>query len=307
MLAVDLDGLDQGPVDDPAVAPEEGVEHALWRLSDCPSAAALGEASCWWSYTSSQGLQPGKLFVRLWFLLARPLTDEEARRWAHAVNAEAGFKLVDPALYNPVQPHYVADPILDGIDDPLPRRSGFRRGLVDEPLLVPPRPAPRLVGQVNGIVASCSFEAALGEIGGARGFNATIWLAARTYLWQHGLEGTDWDALRARLQEAILQAPPGHRGRREIERYASARYLDDEFKRLRGAMPRSMLGRRRPAPSPTTRRTRRRQSGSRSPSEQAWSRAPWRLSPGPRGAERHRTGPSRRMPGPARPRCSSTS
>jgi hypothetical protein len=32
VLAVDLDGLDQGPVDDPAVAPEEGVEHALWRL-----------------------------------------------------------------------------------------------------------------------------------------------------------------------------------------------------------------------------------------------------------------------------------
>jgi len=44
------------------------------------------------------------------------------KRWATAVNAAAGEKLIDPALYSPVQPHYTAAPIFIGCPDPLAAR-----------------------------------------------------------------------------------------------------------------------------------------------------------------------------------------
>jgi hypothetical protein len=47
--------------------------------------------------------------------------------------------VIDPALYHPIQVHYVAAPIFDGMADPLRRHCGIRRGLEGEvSLIVPP-------------------------------------------------------------------------------------------------------------------------------------------------------------------------
>ena len=118
---MDFDNIPQGTADDPAVDPVDAIEHLVELLLE-----EFAGASCWWQFSSSQGFKPGLLNARVWFLLDRPVADEDLKRWADVVNAAAGLKLVDPGLYNPAQPHYVARPILEGIDDPLPRHTGFR-------------------------------------------------------------------------------------------------------------------------------------------------------------------------------------
>src|SRR3954463_2926043 len=62
-----------------------------------------------------------------------------------------------------------------------------------------------------------------------RGRYNSIFRAICSYVGAHGVEGTDLVTLREQLREAIRVAPPGHRGRAEIERYTSARYLDDQI------------------------------------------------------------------------------
>lgn len=65
--------------------------------------------------------------IHLWFILDRYVCSQSIRRWMKR-NASASIPM-DPALYNPVQPHYTADPIFEGGPDPLAgERSGLLRG-----------------------------------------------------------------------------------------------------------------------------------------------------------------------------------
>lgn len=50
-------------------------------------------------------------------------------------------KIIDPATFTAVQPHFVAAPIFEGLDDPLPQRSGFLEGESDT-VKVPDIPKP---------------------------------------------------------------------------------------------------------------------------------------------------------------------
>ena len=190
MTALDIDGIPQGPAEDPAFNPEDGVERAIGLIDDAAPGQGFVDGSFWWQYTSSQGLEPDKLNLRLWAIAAEPVSDEGMRRWALAVNRRAGLKLVDPSLYNPVQPHYLAAPVLDGIPDPLPRRSGFRRGLSDTVEIVAPEP-PRLVaaGDGAGLKPAHGFESYLAEIGGEHGFHNSVFRAICSYVGTHGVGG----------------------------------------------------------------------------------------------------------------------
>jgi len=62
--------------------------------------------------------------MRLIFLLDRAITNSEARRWL------AGIPGVDTSVWRPAQVIYTATPLFEGLDDPVPRRSGFRGGAV---------------------------------------------------------------------------------------------------------------------------------------------------------------------------------
>ena len=55
-------------------------------------------------------IKPG-VSAHIWFWLCTPLGEAELTRWATAVNARAGFKLIDAATMRTVQPHYCAAPI----------------------------------------------------------------------------------------------------------------------------------------------------------------------------------------------------
>jgi hypothetical protein len=60
--------------------------------------------------SSSAGIKPG-IRAHLWFWANHPLTDPEVKRLL--ANAP-----VDLAVFNPVQCHYSAAPVFDGVDDP---------------------------------------------------------------------------------------------------------------------------------------------------------------------------------------------
>jgi hypothetical protein len=65
--------------------------------------------------------------IHISFWLLEALTNDECKEFTEFVEKRAGFKVLDPMLYNAAQPHYTAKPILGfGVNsDPIPNRSGL--------------------------------------------------------------------------------------------------------------------------------------------------------------------------------------
>lgn len=85
-------------------------------------------ASCAYHFSGSAGLRGWQdVSMHLWFWMDRPVFDLSWRAWADG-------KGVDASLFKAVQPHYTADPVIDGGEDHL---AGVRFGLLDgEPEVV---------------------------------------------------------------------------------------------------------------------------------------------------------------------------
>ncbi len=96
-------------------------------------------------------------------------TSGELRRWALAINARAGFRLVDKSLYHRVHIHYTARPICTGFPDPFPgdRRFVMLSGASTATLEVPPRDALRVVRTASGAQPGelRGFDSRLARIG----------------------------------------------------------------------------------------------------------------------------------------------
>ncbi|APT57145.1 hypothetical protein RGI145_08595 [Roseomonas gilardii] len=148
-VALDLDGL-------PAPA---GLDPSDLEACGVAARAALPRAfhgaACVVNATAGHGVKPG-LRLRLWFLLDRPLTGAEAKRWL------AGRGGLDVSTLNPAQVIYTAAPVFQGMRDPLPCRVALLGGHErvqpppPEALLAPrPRPEPRLLpkGRVGDALA----------------------------------------------------------------------------------------------------------------------------------------------------------
>jgi hypothetical protein len=86
-----------------------------------------------WMFTSGAGFKP-ELRMRVVFWCDRPVSDEEARRWLKDCP-------VDLALYNGIQAHYTAAPIIAGMADPVPVRLGLLEDFHDV-VPVPELPKP---------------------------------------------------------------------------------------------------------------------------------------------------------------------
>jgi hypothetical protein len=223
-FAIDIDHLAAPPLTDPVTDPEACIEYLIGRLPP-----ELHDASFWWQFTSSQSL-PGSedtLSARLWGWSSEPLSDVELTRWAVAA------KVIDPVLYRPVQPNYVAGPIFEGgMTDPLPRRCGVRQGLEDEVVLVIPPPDPKNpeMASRQGYEPGRGVQAYLDEIGGGRGFRDPIKSAIASYIATYGSKA-DCSGLKAAIGKAIAKAvedgKAGGRTDAQLERYASDAYLDD--------------------------------------------------------------------------------
>jgi hypothetical protein len=122
--------------------------------------AEFARASCWAQLTSSAGIANGGR-ARLWFWCSRPVADAEVKRWLRG-------SAVDHSLYSPVQPHFVAQPIFQGVADPAPLRSAVLTGEVDT-VAVPPLPEPARREAPRATFGSFGSAPPRGVLGIARG------------------------------------------------------------------------------------------------------------------------------------------
>jgi putative DNA primase/helicase len=107
--------------------PERAVHCVLQRL---PS--EFQAADCVWQFTSHAGFKPG-IRMRLYFWLTRPLTGAEMEIWLGECD------IVDPSIFMPAQPIYAAPPVIEGLRDPVPQRTGilYQSGPVTPPESIP--------------------------------------------------------------------------------------------------------------------------------------------------------------------------
>lgn len=107
-VALDLDGLPLPADVDPRDLAACGT--AARELLPAP----FRSAACLMAATAGHGFKPGAR-LRAWYLLTRPLTAAECRRWLRDA-------LVDRAALGAAQPIYTASPLFTGLADPLPVR-----------------------------------------------------------------------------------------------------------------------------------------------------------------------------------------
>jgi hypothetical protein len=137
-----------------------------------------------------------------------------------------------------VQPHYLADPAVEGGEDPIPRRTGWRHGKVSAVILpdvIPPSaagnvgasPAPR--GSRGKTIAAAL--ARLGDGEGRDGFHAPLLAASMQYAVDCSRGGSrDDGAFIDKLRGEIEAAP--RRDDRVSVAAASAGHLADELPSL---------------------------------------------------------------------------
>ena len=138
---------------------------------------AFHDAECWWQLSSSAGFAAGFLKVHLFFWISEPADNSHIK-----LVLEQHAPGVDRAPFNAAQPHYVAAPIIEGGHDPLPRRTGWRKGIENhvvlpalKPKVMRPRPivasATGRVGDIHDALAFMGHEG-IEEGRGGDGFHA---------------------------------------------------------------------------------------------------------------------------------------
>lgn len=227
-LIVDIDNWPLRAVDDLASDPAGAIDHAIHELLPEP----FHDAECWWQLSASAGFVSGFLKAHLWFWLSEPADNDHIK---------AVFKQhapgVDRAPFSAAQPHYIADPIIEGGYDPLPVRTGWRRGL--EPAVTLPAlvSVPHQVGTGRASSSPAAELDRMGDSDGLEGFHAPLRTATMRYARQcaRGQARDDAD-LKARLRDAIRAAPKGPG--RDVREYCTEAYLqrliDGAFRLLAG-------------------------------------------------------------------------
>ncbi|WP_370194427.1 MULTISPECIES: hypothetical protein [Aurantimonas] len=113
-ICVDIDDLSMPP----GLSYECPVDLAEYAVSQLPR-EHFSDVSYVWQLSSSAGVTTQDVIkLHLWFWLDEPRTSIQLRGWAKSLGG-----LIDPALYNPVQPHITARPVFIGMDDPFAIRT----------------------------------------------------------------------------------------------------------------------------------------------------------------------------------------
>lgn len=114
--------LTADPVIDPVGAIEEFIFTQLPDAFHC--------VSYHWQLSNSAGYPDKRhlLKAHIWFWLRTPYTSEQLKTWAAAI----GLK-TDHSVFQKIQCHYTGAPVFDaGVVDPVPVRSGFVQGLIED-------------------------------------------------------------------------------------------------------------------------------------------------------------------------------
>ena len=228
-VMVDIDKL---PLPDDLELTQETLAEVLsFVVKQLPT--ELRDVTHYWQLSASAGIgDPTKISVHLWFWLSQPVTDADLIRWGKAVNSTAGFKLIDISLFRDVQPHFLASPLFENMDDPFPCRSGLVEKCHQHATLqLPPTPEPVGTDSKNKRSTpspSQGFSHLLTLIGdhdGGEGFHEPIIRAAASYVATHGCDADDSEHLYQILRERILAADRSKHSTAEVEQRASREHL----------------------------------------------------------------------------------
>lgn len=229
MLDFDKIKLPTGLVLSPATV-RQVVEYVIKQLPK-----EFHDVTCHWQLSSSAGfVAPDVVSLHLWFWLARPIPDQELKRWGKFVNERAGFKLIDTALFQHVQVHYTAAPIFENVANPFALRSGLRKkksGSVD--LQLPPSKSAterQAVATIQHTLnqSGYGFEHHLARIGdhpGGDGFHEPLRDAAASYVATVGAEGVDVEWLYKLLRDATIRADHSKHTDEEIDQRTSRDHI----------------------------------------------------------------------------------
>jgi hypothetical protein len=229
-LPVDLDHITAPALTDVVTDPEAAIEYLIGLLPK-----ELHDVKCRWQLTSSQGLpgSEGLLSARLYYWLSEAYDNDALKRWAAAANAAAGFKLIDPVLYHPIQAIYTAAPLFRNMTDPLPRRCGVRDGLDDEAcLIIPPadRQRPELISD-EGWPVGHGVEAYLAQIGRPH-FREPLRSAIASYIAIYGATA-DTEPVKKAIRQAFAAIDPAWAQNEKLCRYGADEHLDDIIAAIR--------------------------------------------------------------------------
>ena len=234
-MMVDVDGWRLPEWADLAGDPEAIIEAAIYDLLPEP----FHDVRCFWQLSSSAGFKVGVLKVHIFFWLEEAASNEALKEYLQ-VHAPK----VDRAPFNAAQPHYIADPIVSGGHDPLPRRTGWIKGMEDVVVLgdldraflqrtIRERREKVQSGAGLSGAAARSVEGLLALIGdgeGKEGFHAPLRNAAFRYAIRTPTRQRDDDAFKAMARAAIERVEVEEAGMHraaDIARFCSDAYLND--------------------------------------------------------------------------------
>jgi hypothetical protein len=226
-LMADIDAFDLLPGECLITDPERPIRRAIETVLPAP----FHRADMVWQLSASSWFKPDVLKVHLWYWLDRPAGSAELK------HSMPGKPFVDPVTFETIQIHYTADPIIEGGEDPLPRRVGMLRGevravAIDE---VVPLQRDDDSQEFSGEWAGLNVEqilAVLGDGDGLKGFHEPLLRATLMYAFDCLQTGTRNDPeFIARLVAAIAAAPKSDgRDMRQYGVHSMQRYIDGAFR-----------------------------------------------------------------------------
>ena len=197
-VMMDVDGIQCPDGLDPVAEPERAAAHVISLLPE-----EFYGAAHWWQLTGSAGFKPG-IRMRLAFWMDRKLATSDVKIWLSKV------KGLDLSIYTANQLVYAAPPVFhDGIEDPVPRRSG----LVEGEVVIPPERRLALNGSKpdepwgrpqRGLSTYREWRATIGDHPDGQGFFEPLKSAIGSWVRANPIEDTAW--LRADLEKAIREA-----------------------------------------------------------------------------------------------------
>ena len=209
------------------------VEYAIGLLP-----AEFQDSSVFWQLSGSAGVfDSTHISAHLYYWLDKPIANDVLRQWAKRCDR----RLVDPAVFHAVQPHYTASPLFgEGCVDPFPdSRSGLIkktnasvclefRQLAAEPKQARQASQNKLDLNDDRVRGFSNILATLGDHDGGSGFNEPLLRAVASYVskvgGQEATEQKDW--LLDYLRQSIEEANQSSHSADEIRRYKSTAYLE---------------------------------------------------------------------------------
>ncbi|EGQ9979470.1 hypothetical protein EM59_016440 [Vibrio parahaemolyticus] len=125
-VCLDLDGITAE-----SLMNDVGTADAVNEIIEKHLPEIFHDATCWYQWSSSAALKRSrkkpKANIHLWFWLDKPYWHSELQKMFSQM--KRGHQKIDVSLFRPVQPHYTAKPVFEGLHDPL---RGKRSGLIEK-------------------------------------------------------------------------------------------------------------------------------------------------------------------------------